>query len=73
MGDSSEKDCSCRRLFELGDSKETAIVAKHIGLVRDELGEDPRFIVVCLPNVILRAIEENILLYRVTVQIKKHY
>jgi hypothetical protein len=42
-------------------------------LVRDELGEDPRFIVVCLPNVILGAIEENILLYGVTVQIKKHY
>ena len=41
-------------------------------MVGDELWEYPRLIVVCLPDIILRAVEEDILFYGMAVEVEEH-
>ena len=41
-------------------------------MVGDELWKYPRLIVVCLPDIILRTIEEDILFYGVAVEVEEH-
>jgi hypothetical protein len=73
VGDSAEEDGAGGCAFEFGDSEETAVVAEHGSFIRDDFGEDARFVVIRLPDVVLGSVKEDVLLNRVTVEVEEEH
>lgn len=57
--------------FELCDSENAAIIAKHVSLVGEYFRENSGLIVIRLPNLILRPVNKNIFFDRMTMQIEE--
>lgn len=72
VGNISEYDGTGSWFFEFRDSKEAAVITKYVSLITNDLGQYSCFIVVVLPNIVARTIQEHILLYRMSMQVQKY-
>jgi hypothetical protein len=68
-----QHDCSCCRSLVVSYPKDTAIEPEHVGVLGQQFRENARAVVVGLPDLVLRAIDEDVLLDGVTVHVQEHY
>ena len=73
MWDGVKKDSPGSRPLEISYSKQAAIISEDLGLWGHDLGEYSSLVVVIFPNFVLRSIKEDILFYRMPMEVEEKH